>query len=178
VPLLGLVSAVVFVVGLILLLGGSVLSGLVLMAVTLALTALFRVATRDEPNSHTARLAVIAEDRARGHARLAAATGRAWSRAAPELVRIRARQQRLNRELKSRLAPLGEAVHRGDDQRVESLKAEADRLELAIEQAEREASAVREAVEHDVDRERAPILPTQALAPQTTRAAKPRRPDS
>jgi hypothetical protein len=65
VRLLAVVSAVVFVVGLILLLTSSVIAGLALMAVTVALTALFRVATRNEPNSHAARLAVIAEDRAR-----------------------------------------------------------------------------------------------------------------
>lgn len=175
VPLLAVVSVVVFLVGAILLLTGTVIAGLVLMALTVASTALFRVATQHDPNSHAARLATIAEDRARGRARLAAATGRAWSRAAPELVRIRARQQRLNRELNSRLAPLGDAVHRGDDQRVQSLKEEADRLEHAIEQAEHEASAVREALEQDVERERAPIVATQALTPQTTRAAKPQR---
>jgi hypothetical protein len=90
VPLLAVISAVMFVFGLILLLIGAVIVGLVLMALTLASTALFRVATRSDPNSHAARLAMIAEDRARGRARLAAATGRAWSRAAPELVRIRA----------------------------------------------------------------------------------------
>jgi septal ring factor EnvC (AmiA/AmiB activator) len=73
------------------------------------------------------------------------------------------------------LAPLGEAVHRGDDQRAQSLKAEADRLEHAIEQTELEASAVRDALDQDVDRERAPIVPTQALTPQTTRAPAPRR---
>jgi septal ring factor EnvC (AmiA/AmiB activator) len=174
VPLLAVVSAVALSVGLILLLTGAVIAGLVLMALTLASTALFRVATQDDPNSHTARLAMIAENRARGRARLAAATGRAWSRAVPELVRIRARQERLNRELNSRLEPLGEAVHRGDDQHVESLKAEAERLEHAIEQAAREARAVREAAEHDVDRERAPILETKALTPQTTRAPQSR----
>lgn len=175
VPLLAVVSAIAFVIGLILLLVGSVILGLVLMALTLASTALFRVATQDDPNSHTARLAMIAEDRARGGARLAAVTGRAWSRAAPELVRIRARRQRLNRELNSRLAPLGEAVHQGDAQRVESLKAEADRLEREIQHAEREESRVRQAVEQDLDQERAPILQTQALTPQTTRAPQARR---
>lgn len=172
VPLLAVVSAVVFLVGLVLLVTGAVILGLVLMALTVASTALFRAATQDDPNSHTARLAMIAEDRARGGARLAAATGRAWSRAAPELVRIRARRQRLSRELDSRLAPLGEAVHHGDDQRVQSLKAETDRLEREIEQAEREESKVRKALEEDVDQERLPILQTQALTP---RAPQPRR---
>ena len=113
--LLAVVSAVVFLVGLSLLLTGSVIAGLVLMAVTVASTALFRVATQSEPNSHALRLAMIAEDRARGRVRLAAATGRAWSR---------------------------------------------------------------EAAEQDVDRERAPILPTEALAPQTTRARQSRSRDS
>jgi hypothetical protein len=142
---------------------------------TLASTALFRVATENDPNSHTARLARIAEERARGRARLAAVTGRAWSRAAPELVRIRARQQRLHRELDSRLAPLGEAVRRGDDQRVQSLKAEASRLEHAIAEAQRDQSAVREALEHDVEHERAPIARTEALTPQATRASRTAR---
>ena len=175
VPLLAGLSGFALLIGLILLLTGDLIAGLIVLALTVALAALFRAATRSEPDSEAARLAIVAEDRARGGARLAAATGRAWSRAMPELVRIRARQQRLNRELKSRLEPLGEAVHKGDRQRAAALKAQADQLERAIADAEREESAVKEAVGNDVRRERATSEPTQPIAPVTTRAPQRRR---
>ena len=177
-PLLGALSALALLAGLVLLFTGSVIVGLIVLALTLALIALFRAATRSEPDSQAARLAGVAEDRARSGTRLAAATGRAWSRAAPEIVRIRMRQQRLHRELKAKLQPLGEAVHRGDQERVQELKAQTSELESAIRKADHEAALVRDELEHDVERERATSTRTEALPQLTTRAGRSRRPGS
>ena len=174
-PLLGGLSAIALLAGLVLLFTGSVIAGLIVLALTLALTAMFRAATRHEPDSQAARLTAVAEDRARSRTRLAAATGRAWSRAAPELVRIRMRQQRLHRDLEAKLQPLGEAVHRGDQGRVQELSAQATALENAIRKAEREALLVREELEHGVERERATSTPTEALPQLTTRSPDGRR---
>jgi septal ring factor EnvC (AmiA/AmiB activator) len=82
------------------------------------------------------------------------------------VVRFRQRRYRLRWRLRRQLEPLGEAAYRGDEDRVEVLKAQARRMEEALRQAERETAAAVQAARAEVERERAFSDPTRSLPVQ------------
>jgi hypothetical protein len=88
---------------------------------------------------------------------------RIWSRAGVELVRIRARQQRLRRRLRATLRPLGEAVHREDQVRTQALREQARAIEDQLAELERRASAVSAAAHKAAERERETLQPTRSI---------------
>jgi hypothetical protein len=163
VPLLGGLSCAASLVAIVLFAIGAWAAGISLIAVAVALGALFLNAARHEPDSETARAALKAADRTTSRASLAAVALRACSRAALELVRLRGREQRLHSQLQGRLKPLGEAVHSDDHERASELKAQADELKSALEQTKREAAAVKQAAREQIDRERIVSQPTRSL---------------
>jgi hypothetical protein len=142
---------------------GSWPVGLVLLACAVALVALLLVAVEREPDDPAAQAAIIAADRARSQTRLIGVAARAWSRAGVTVVRFRQRRYRLRWRLRRQLEPLGEAAYRGDEDRVEILKAQARRMEDALRQAERETAAAVQAARAEIERERAFSDRTQSL---------------
>jgi len=156
VPLLGGLGVLALLVAVVLLAGPSVVGGLVLGVLAIALLTLFLAGVRREPD---------AIDRSRSLARLGAVTIRALGRAAVDLLRIRRRQHRLRGQLRGRLQPLGEAVYRDDQRRAEALKQQAAQLEEELRETQLEASGVIASTKHEIERERAMAAPTQRLAP-------------
>lgn len=163
VPLLGGGLVAAAVVTIVLFAVGSWVGGIVLLACALGCLALLLVAVEREPDDPTAQLAVSAAERARAQTRLAGVAARAWSRAGVALVRVRHRRYRLRWRLRRQLTPLGEAAYRGDAERVERLKAEAWRIEAALQAADREGAHAVGAARAEVDRERLVVQPTEAL---------------
>jgi hypothetical protein len=174
VPLLGALAALALMLAIVLLAAGSLVAGLILLALAIASFTLFGGGVRREPDAPAGRLVLRTAYRARALAGLIAVAVRAWARAALDLIRIRGRQQRLRRNLKANLAPLGEAVHQDDQQRAQELKQKAAEIDQQLSEAERDASAVIAEARQQIERERSTIEPTQALArPQAEQAVDP-----
>jgi hypothetical protein len=165
VPLLAGIATLALLLAIILLAAGALVAGLFCLGAAIALLTLFFAAVRRAPDAPGAPLVLRAVHRLRTLAGLLAVTVRAWARAAIDLTPIRRRQQRLRRELKARLAPLGEAVHHDDQRRTQTLKQQAAEIEQKLSATEREASGVIAATRHAIESERATIEPTQALSP-------------
>jgi hypothetical protein len=163
VPLLAAAGGLALVLAVVLLAAGALIGGLLGLAVALAALGLFAGGVRREPDAPAADHTLRAAGRVRALAWLAAVTGRASAGASWELLRIRRRQHALRRELKATLAPLGEAVHRGDDERADALKLTAAALEQQLDETKRAASEVIAATRRELERQRTGIEPTEAL---------------
>jgi hypothetical protein len=136
----------------------------VLLAVIGAL--LLAAAVRDEPTAPEARLSRRVLVQAGGAIRLGSAIARTSLRTGISLVRLGYRRRRLQSLLRAQLSPLGEATYRGETARVQELKAQAERIEQAIEQTDRQTAALRQSARRHLDGERATIQRTQALPVQ------------
>jgi hypothetical protein len=172
---LGGVLLVALVVALVLLFTGAWPVAAVLIACALIALALLLVAVEREPDDPAARLAVAAADRAVSHTRLLRVAAGAWSRAGLALVRINQRRYRLRWQLRRQLQPLGEAAYRGEDDRVQRLRAEAQQLERQLHDAQREGSHALGAARAAVERERVPLQATQAF-PRVSEAGQAGQP--
>lgn len=171
VPLLGGLGAILLVAAIVLLAVGSWVAGLILLGIGAASLALFSGGVRREPDAPVVRLVLRTTGRARAVGGLMAVAIRAWARAAVDLIRIRGRQRRLRHELKANLAPLGEAVHRDDEQRAQALKQQAAEIDQQLGQAKRDASAAVAEARRQIERERSTIQPTEAFAPAQAQGA-------
>lgn len=165
VPLSGGLGVLALLAAIALLATGSLVAGLIVLGLAVALLTLFAGGVRRHPYEPLARLTLTAADRLRALTRFLAVTARAWGRAGLDLLRIRHRRHRLRRELNASLAPLGEAVHHDDHPRAEALKGQAADLQQKLAETEREASATVASARQEIERERTAIEPTQALAP-------------
>lgn len=166
VPLLGALLVAAVLLGIVLLALGAWLGGIVLLACALGLLALLLVAVEQEPDDPAASAAVTAAGRARSQTRLIGVAARAWSAAGLSVVRLSQRRYHLRWKLRRQLQPLGEAAYRGDEHRVELLKAQVRRIEEALHEADRESSEVLGAARAEVERERAPVKATEVLPAQ------------
>lgn len=173
-PLLAAIAAVSLVIALSLLIIGSWIAGILFLAGSGLAAGLFLVAIRREPDEQASRLAVSAAGRADGFARLTAVTLRASTREGLELAKLWARRRRLRFELRRQLAPLGEAVHRDENDRVERLKAQADELDQALRETDLRASEAIAALRGQIERERATSQSTQRFAAVQEAAASDR----
>lgn len=162
-PLLAAFGVVTFMIALILLVIGSWVAGIVFFVLTGVAVCLLLVAIRHEPEAQTSRVAVTAADRADGFARLTAVALRAGGGAGLELVRLWGRRRRLRFELRRRLTPLGEAVHRGDEERASQLKAQADELDRSLRETDRLAAETVAALRKQIERHRETSQRTERL---------------
>jgi hypothetical protein len=160
---LGALSLVALILGLILLITGPLISAIIALGVFLGLITLFIPAARHDPHSPVARITRRSVNSVTRIARFAGVAARAWAQATVSLLRIKQRRLRIKRELHNQLTPLGDAVHRGDEARVQQLKAQADKLEQQLNEIDSSASAVVEGARRAVDREKASSQSTQAL---------------
>ena len=162
-PLLAGLAAGLIVIALLLIVLGSWVAGIVFLAMAGVAVSFLAIAARREPDEHASRLAIIAAGRADGWARLTAVAVRASARAGLELARLWLRRRRLRFELRRQLAPLGDAVHRGDQGRVEQLKARADELSQAIQETDRRSSEAITALRNQLGRAHAVSHSTERL---------------
>jgi hypothetical protein len=163
VPLLGAGLLAALLLGVVLIVIGAWPVGVALLACATVVAALLLVAVDREPNDPAAQVAAAVAERARSHTRLIAVAARAWSRAAVAVVRFRQRRYRLRWRFRRQLEPLGEAAYRGEEDRVELLRARAREAEEALRQTELGSAAAVEAARAEIERERAPAAPTRAL---------------
>jgi hypothetical protein len=162
-PLLAGLAAGSIVIALLLIVLGSWVAGVVFLAISGVAVSFLAIAARREPDEHASRIAINAAGRADGWARLTAVAVRASARAGLELGRLWVRRRRLRFELRRQLAPLGEAVHRDDQDRAEQLKARADELNRAIQETDRRSSEAIAALRNLLGRERAVSHSTERL---------------
>jgi len=163
VPLLGALAPVLLIAGVVLLALGDWAAGIVFLFLAAGVAALFASGLRQEPESDTARFVRRVTARGRASLGFVGAACLTWTSAVAQLIGLRLRRLRLRRELRSRLAPLGEAVHREEVAQAEALKAKAAGLQRALEAAQRRESDVLSAARAKIQRERAPVQPTEVL---------------
>ena len=165
---LGALSLAALLLVLILLITGSWIGAIIALGAFIGLITLFIPAVRHDPNSQAARVTRRSVSNATNSARFAAVAARAWTHAGISLLHVKQRRLRLKRELHSQLAPLGQAVHRGDQARAEDLKARADELEQQLQDIDGNALAIVEGAREVVEREKATSQPTQTLPARGT----------
>jgi type IV secretory pathway TrbD component len=162
-PLLAGLAAGLIVIALLLIVLGSWIAGIVFLVLSGVAVSLLAIAARREPDEQASRLALNVAGSAGGWARLTAVALRASARAGLELARVWVLRRRLRFALRRQLTPLGEAVHRGDQARVEQLKARADELSRALQETDRRASEAIAALRNQLGREHAVSHRTQRL---------------
>jgi hypothetical protein len=139
--------------------------GVGLLAVAVVLSGLFSSGLRRQPDSPTSQLMSGLLVRLRDLTAFLTSSGRTWSRTGAEVMSLRWRRVQLERDLRQRLKPLGEAVHQGDAERTDTLKSEAAGLQRRLDElGSREAAAVSSA-QSEIERERAPVQPTEVFTP-------------
>lgn len=157
------VSVIGLVLAIVLFATGAWIAGVIVFVLATTSIALLAVAVRREPNARFARPGHRALTSAAGFLQFALRAGRAWAPALVSLAGFKRHRHRLRRELRGQLAPLGEAVYREDHARAERLKAQAARLDQAVEEADRQASAMLDRTRGEMRRERATVRPTETL---------------
>lgn len=160
---LGALSVLALILGVILLITGPWISAVIALGVFIGLIALFIPAIRHDPHSQAARMARRSVNSTMSTARFVTVAAGAWAQAAVSLLHVKQRRLRIKHELRSRLSPLGEAVHRGDEGRVAQLKAQAEKLEAQLKEIDSSASAIVGGAREAVEREKASSQSTQAL---------------
>lgn len=164
-PFLAGLTVAAFVLAVVLWAAVGWIPGLGLLVVAIVLSGLFSTGVRRQPESPTSQLVAGGLVRLRDLAAFLASSGRTWSRTGAEVISLRWRRMRVERELRHRLKPLGEAVHQGDAQRTEALKSEAAALQRRLDElGSREEAAVSSA-QSEIERERAPVQSTEAFTP-------------
>jgi hypothetical protein len=171
---LGTLSLATFLLVLVLLITGVWIGAIIALGILTALMSLLIPAVRHDPESRAARTARRGLIQTTGTARFAAVATRTWTDAGISLLHLKRERLHLRRQLDSRLAPLGEAVHRGDQARAQELNAQADRLEHELTEIDRLVAAIIDDARRTVEREKANAQLTEAL-PATDGTPRSRR---
>lgn len=164
VPFLGGLALALLAFSIVMMAGADWVIGIVLLLLSALLAALFLTGLRQEPESASARFLRRMHGRIGGSVGFAMSAGRTWLAAIGEVVRIRLRRARLRRELRNRLAPLGEAVHRDDEANASLLKARTAELQRELERAQRRETAVLGAAREELQRARVPVQSTEVMS--------------
>jgi hypothetical protein len=163
VPLLGAVGAVALLAAIVLLAAGAIVGGLVVLMLAVPLLGLFAGGVMREPDAPVAGRSLQLLRRIRSLAAFLAVGVRTEGRAGVGVARVRSRQHQLRRELKATMAPLGEAVHHGDQPQADALAWRAKKLERELEQLDEEASRLAATARDEMASERATIQPTRTF---------------
>ena len=147
--------------------------GVGLLLVTVVLAGLFTTGLQRQPESPTAQLVAGMIARVTDVTAFAASSGRTWSRTGLQVVSLRWRRIRLQRELRHRLTPLGEAVHEQDAARIAALKDEAAALQRRLDELGKHEEALVSSAQSEIERERAPVQPTEVFTPVGSAAGSP-----
>ena len=159
------VAVVLLVLGLILVLAGSVAFGVLALVVGFCLFPTFLAGARRWPDHTVSQVGISTADRVRGEAGVAVESISAWSRAGRESVRLRKAQFALRRERDAKIRELGFAVY-AEDGRADGLKAEAKELDERIAASERELEETLASARHRVRRGRASVVSTEVIKPE------------
>jgi hypothetical protein len=135
----------------------------VVLILAVPVLGLFAGGVMREPDAPSAGRSLKLTHRMKAFAGFLAVGARAEGRAGVGVARVRSRQLQLRRELSATMAPLGEAVYRGDQPGANALKRRAKELERELEQLDREALRLTAAARAELASERATIQPTRTL---------------
>jgi hypothetical protein len=139
--------------------------GVGLLAVAGAMCGLLVAGMRRQPESPMTMLLAGLVVRLRDLSGFAVSCGRTWSRTLAQVLSLRWRRLRLERDLRHLMAPLGEAVHRGDAARVEELGQEAAALQRRLAELGSREAAVVSSAQSEMERDRVPVQSTEVFAP-------------
>lgn len=164
VPLLGGLALGALILAIVLGIAAGPIPGIGLLVVSAALFALLLTGVRRQPDSPISQVVSGLIVRTRDTASFSISSLGTWTTTGREIISLRARRFRLQRQLRRRLTPLGEAVHQSDAARAEELKAELADLQRQLEEARRHESAALTAAQSAVERERAPVQQTEVFS--------------
>lgn len=157
-------ACILLVTGILVLLAGSPIAAIVLLAFAAASFVFFYGAIERDPADPVARLALTSGHRVRGWVVFVSHSLRAWASATREVAKLTTESRSLRKEHRRVLYALGDAAYREDEGTVASLRSrlrEIDEALLASKKA-REAS-VAKAREH-VHEEHVAVQPTQRFS--------------
>jgi hypothetical protein len=150
--------------------------GLGLLLVAAALAGLFATGLRRQPDSPTAQVVTELSSWGRDLGTFAVSSARTWSRTGAQVASLRWRRIRLERELRRRLRPLGEAVHRADAARLEALRTETAMLQRRLDELGSLEAALVSSAQSKLERERVPVQATEVFSPVGAAAERPSEP--
>jgi hypothetical protein len=157
-------SVVLLVAGIVVLVAGSPIAAIVLLALAAASLVFFYGAVERDPTGPVARRTLSSGRRVRGWARFASRSSSAWVEAGRDVTRLTTESRSLRKERKQALYALGDAAYREDDESVSALRSRLHEIDdglLARKQA-REASV--EKARRHVHDEHVAAQPTQQFA--------------
>ena len=151
-------------VAIVVLASGALVAGLIWIAAGAVLIALALDASRRWPASTLPRLAVRAADGAGRHFGLARVTAGAWGEASRRIVSMRHEIRALRSEREQRVAELGEAAYREDQNEMQRLRERIAAIEQRIEACEREMDEALAGARERVKKEKVSVRPTEEFA--------------
>ena len=160
------------VLGVFLLLSGSVAPGVIAIVLAVCLLPTFLAGARRWPDTPIARAGISTADRVRDEADVAVTSISTWSQAGRDTVRLRKEQFRLRRERDAKIRELGQSVF-SEDGRADELKAAAQELDGRIAANERELQRTIARARRRVRKGRAAVVATAVIRPEPVAEAEP-----
>jgi hypothetical protein len=154
------------VLGVVLLVLGSVIAGVLAIAFAISLLPAFLAGARRWPDTRIARLGISTAARVRDESDVAVASISTWSRAGREVVKLRKENFRLRRERDAKIQELGVSAFE-DDGRAEEIKGAAKALDERIAANERELQRTIAGARRRVRQGRAAVAPTEVIKPES-----------
>ncbi len=164
-------GAGLLVLGIVLLVLGSVGPGVLAILVAICLIPTFLAGARRWPDTPIARAGISTADRVRDEADVAVSSISTWSRAGRDSVRLRREQFRLRREREAKIRELGRSVFE-EDGRADELKAAAKELDEQIEANERELKRTIAGARRRFRKQRAAVVATEVIRPEESDAVE------
>lgn len=165
-------GAGLLVLGVFLLVSGSVALGAIAIVLAACLLPTFLAGARRWPDTPIARAGISTADRVRDEADVAVTSISTWSRAGRDAVRLRKEQFRLRRERDGKISELGRSVF-ADDGRAEELKAAAKELDGRIAANERELQRSIAGARRSVRKDRKAVVATEVIKPERPEVVEP-----
>ena len=158
-------AAILFVLGIVLIATGTLVVGLIALALAVCLLPAFLAGARRWPETRVAQVGVSTADRVRDEGKVAAESVVAWSRAGRDVARIRREQFRLRRERDEKVRELGVSFYT-DDGRADALKAAAKELDERMAANERQLQRTVAGARRQTRKGRATVVPTEVIKPE------------
>ena len=158
------------VLGVFLLVVGSIVFGVIAIAMAICLLPTFLAGARRWPDNPVARAGISTANRVRDEAGVAATSVSTWSRAGRDSVRLRNERFRWRRERDAKIRQLGVSVYKNDG-RADELKAAAHELDERIAANERELQRTIAGARRRVRKGRAAVAATEVIEPPGREAA-------
>ena len=163
------VGAGLLVLGVVLLVTGSVAVGVIAIILAACLLPTFLAGARRWPDTAIARAGISTADRVRDEADVAVTSISTWSRAGRDTVRLRKDQFQLRRDRDAKIRELGVSVYE-DDGRADELKAAAKELDERIDANERELQRTIAGARRRFRKGRAAVVATEVIRPEGSAA--------